>query len=69
MEVIAKRGNQIFIVKQGGEFFLVNLDIKKAKKAKPPDKPDMFLKFGYFEEVDAVSAKTRLEIIETLKNI
>lgn len=69
MEVVAKRGNRIFIVKKSNEFFLVNLDTKKAIKAKPPDKPDMFLKFGYFDEVDTLSVSTRMDIITCLKNI
>ena len=69
MEVIAKRGDRIFIVKQSSDFFLVNLDTKKAIKADPPDKPDMFLKFGYFDKVDTLSVSTRMDIITCLKNI
>jgi len=51
MEILFNRGNEAYIVKQNGKFYLVNLISEKAVVAIPPNSPDMFLKFGYFENV------------------
>lgn len=52
MKVKYQRGSSQFIVEDKEEFFLVNLNDDEVVKANPSDRPDMFLRFGYFEVVD-----------------
>lgn len=66
MKVEFKRGEDTYIVEHNGQYYLVSIDAKKIAKADPPNRPDMFLKFGYFEEVDAVPVTVRNQILELL---
>ena len=47
--VVSSRGPDIHIVEHLSKYYLINLRAKKVILADPPDIPDMFLKFGYFE--------------------
>lgn len=66
MEIMFQRGEDTFIVKQNEVFYLVDLYKKKVIKADPPDIPDMFTKWGYFEEVDTVSLPNKQEITKLM---
>lgn len=69
MEIMFKRGEDTFIVKREGMFYLVDLYTKKVTRAIPPDAPDMFTKFGYFEYVEDVALPHKLEIIELMGKV
>ena len=49
-KIFSSRGLDIHVVEHLGKYYLVNLRAKKVILANPPDIPDMFLKFGYFEK-------------------
>ena len=68
MKVKFQRGSSQFIVEHEKSFFLVNLDKDEVVKAQPPDKPDMFLKLGYFEVIEDkdLSATTKTKILQKL---
>lgn len=64
------RGGDSYIVKYNGVYYLVSLDVDKVSKAFPPEIPDKFLKFGYFEEVDELSVDDFESIMTLLqKNV
>lgn len=67
MKILMQRGDRIFLVEQTGTYYLVNLDRKQATKANPPDSPDMFLKLGYFEDVDSILLEEKDQVIDILK--
>jgi hypothetical protein len=67
MDVLYQRGSYIFIVKKNGKFYMVNTEIRKCSIAVPPDKPDMFLKFGYFKAVNETSVSVRNDIMSVMK--
>lgn len=56
MRILYRRENQ-FIVEKDKKFYLVNLQTKKATLAEPPDKPDMFLRLGYFQDANLNAAE------------
>jgi hypothetical protein len=64
IEILSSRGGQAFIIRYNKEYYLVNVPNGTCTKARPPDRPDMFLKYGYFEDanVDA-STKAKIESI------
>ena len=60
---------QSFIVKNDGKYFLVGVvedEIGTPVLAEPPTSPDMFLRFGYFEEV--TNKEVGKNIIEKIKS-
>lgn len=63
-KIVFKRGTTLgtLIVENKGVYYLVSMDTMMATKADPPNRPDMFLKFGYFESVELV------EITEEVQN-
>ena len=65
MEVMFTRGSGIFIVFYKKAYYLINISEGSVTKAKPPEHPDMFLKFGYFEVVDTIELSTK-EKLEAL---
>jgi len=69
MKIKFVRGQDIFIVEKDGKYYLVNLELESCSLAEPPNIPDMFLKFGYFEEVKDiyVSESTKDAIIKIMK--
>lgn len=66
MKVKFKRGQTQFVVEEAGSFFLVNISNGEVIEAKPHDKPDMFLKFGYFEEEDTLTLTESNKIRELM---
>jgi hypothetical protein len=66
MKVEFVRGDNIFIVEKDGVFYIVNLITRKVEKADPPNMPDMFLKFGYFEDADELDPATMRNIESVL---
>lgn len=57
MRVLFERGSgsRIYIIEENDIYYLVNIGHKTLSKAEPENMPDMFLKFGYFEDVEDVS--------------
>ena len=61
-EVICKRGDAMYLVRRGESYCLVNLATKKFNES---DEPGVFLKLGYFEDVEALPQSV-LEGIEEI---
>lgn len=61
-------GNSMYIVEKEKEFWLVNLEIRSKCKARPPEYPDMFLKFGYYEGCEKVTDEIMKEIVDVMDN-
>ena len=69
MKIEMKRGKDRYIVSRDGAFYLVDLMRNEAIPATPPDKPDIFLKAGDWEDAGKVDRKTVDEIKEALTHI
>lgn len=69
MELIAKREGGTYIVKYNEEYYLINIFTRTKQLADPPDSPDMFLKFGYFENADEISVADKMKIEELIKGL
>ena len=67
MTVDRQRGDT-FIVQHEGRFYLIDFYSEKVRDAHPPDKPDEFLRAGYFEDVGAIGKPTREHLEEILAN-
>lgn len=67
MKLIAKRDGGTYIVEKDGKYYLVNVFTQNVTLAKPSNGPGMFLKFGYFEDVDEISVADKNSIIEALE--
>lgn len=59
MEIITQKGNAMFITKQKGEYYLVNLKTEKKIKADPADNPSIFLKLGYWGDAKPTAAQEK----------
>jgi len=58
MKIEFQRGSSdIFIVNNNGKYYLVNVNRGTCSLANPPELPSMFLKFGYFEDVNDIYVK------------
>lgn len=57
MRVLFERGSGsgVYIIEENDIYYLVNMGHKTLSKAEPKNMPDMFLKFGYFEDVENLS--------------
>ena len=68
-DVMFVRGDQAYIALYHKKYYLVNIFTGKALLANPPDTPDMFLKFGYFDEVEVVDIEVMFKIEAILAKI
>lgn len=62
MRLVAKRGegDNIFVVEDGGKYYLINLDLEYCSE--PAIAPEIFLKFGYFNKVTRVDDEVFADI-------
>lgn len=70
MKIEYQRGPNTFIIKDGGNYYLIDIQKEVIREARPNNSPDMFLKFGYFEEPGKISKETeeRIQTVYKQKN-
>ena len=61
MEILAQRGDEVFLVKQGSKYYLVNTDTMQKERI---ESPDVLYRQGYC--VDPEPTKEQKIIIESL---
>jgi hypothetical protein len=62
MIAVARRGENAFVVKHEGRFYLVDMDQEEAFDADPPDDLTIFIKAGMWEDVTRVDSATQTEL-------
>ena len=65
VEVLYYRGDGIYIVKKESMYYLINLDVDESPLVSKY--VDSFLKFGYFEPIDAVEEDTYKKLEDYLE--
>lgn len=64
-EILCIRGNSQYLVRKEEEYYLVNMQTMKFMK---DDNPTIFMKWGYFEDVENLSPELAASIESVLED-